>query len=70
MITACVPAPTSAKAAIATGRRSGSRSATTLPTMLPTPKHVTIAAQLEAPLRSRSASVGPSTKTAGSTNTW
>jgi hypothetical protein len=53
-----------------TGRRSGMRIATTLPSTPPMPKQATMAAQLEAPSSWRSASVGPRTKTAGSTNTW
>jgi hypothetical protein len=70
MISACVDAPTSATAAMNTGRGSGSRSAKTLPITLPTPKQATIVAQLDDPSSSRLASVGPSTKTAGSTKTW
>jgi hypothetical protein len=69
MIAACVLAPTSARAAMSTGRRSGIRSATTLPSTPPIPKQATIAAQLEAPSSSRSESAGPSTNTAGRTNT-
>ena len=70
MIAACVLAPTSARAAMNTGRRSGMRIATTLPRTPPIPKQATIAAQLEAPSRRSSESAGPSTNTAGSTNTW
>ena len=70
MIAACVLAPTSASAAMKTGRRTGMRIATTLPRTPPIPKHATIAAQLDAPSSSRAASAGPSTKTAGRTKTW
>ena len=70
MIAACSEATTSPIAATRIGRRAGRRSATTLPAMVPIPKQATIVAQLEEPSSSRSASAGPSTNTAGSTNTW
>ena len=70
MIAACVLAPTSARAAVKTGRRSGRRSATMLPSTPPIPKQATMAAQLEAPSSCSSARAGPRTKTDGSTKTW
>ena len=70
MIAAWVLAPTRARAAVKTGRRSGRRSATTLPSTPPMPKQATMAAQLDAPLSCCSASAGPRTKTDGSTKTW
>ena len=69
-IAACVEATTSAPAATSIGRATVSRSTTALPSTVPTPKHATIAAQLEEPSSCCLASVGPSTNTAGSTNTW
>ena len=71
MIAACVLAPTSASAAMNTGRRSGMRSATHVAQDAADPE----AGDDRRPARgavelASSASAGPSTNTAGSTNTW
>ena len=52
------------------GCRGFVRSANTLPVIVPIPKQVEIAAQLEAPESSRSAITGPSASTQGSASRW
>ena len=52
------------------GWRGLVRRATVLPTNVPIPKLVTIAAQLDAPCSSRSAITGPSASTHGSASRW